>query len=154
MLPHLNFFSRYVGNENSHETNILPPFGLVRDGTPCGENQICMNRSCVATFVQVPQERCPTNDLSLECSGHGVGPLTISFSSSLTSCGSFYCQHCTNENKCFCETGYNGTDCSIASETTPTPPSTATPATTNKSVEVNASNMKEHMKKKETPYGT
>ncbi|XP_050295580.1 disintegrin and metalloproteinase domain-containing protein 11 isoform X3 [Anthonomus grandis grandis] len=111
--------------EISDENDTIPPYGLVRDGTPCGENLICLNQSCITMFPFVVQDRCPTNDPSLECSGHG---------------------HCTNENKCFCEMGYNGTDCSIIEDITPAPPLPDPP------VEISTTNLQEHMKKKETPY--
>ncbi|XP_048519013.1 zinc metalloproteinase-disintegrin-like atrolysin-A, partial [Dendroctonus ponderosae] len=115
--------------EANGDPDQLPPFGLVRSGTPCGDNLICINQSCIAIFSHVTQERCPTNSAAAECSGHG---------------------HCTNENKCFCELGYSGSDCSImVEEMTPTP----SPPTPPPDADISPNNLQEHMKKKETPYG-
>lgn len=50
----------------------LPPLGLVRDGTPCGENLICLNQSCSSIFPYIDQAKCPSNQNNIECSGHGV----------------------------------------------------------------------------------
>ncbi|XP_076251519.1 zinc metalloproteinase-disintegrin-like protein F1 [Rhynchophorus ferrugineus] len=111
----------------STDNEDIPPMGLVRDGTPCGENLVCFNQTCVTIFPHLAQEKCPTNNNAAECSGHGS---------------------CTNENKCYCELGYAGSDCSIAVEVTPPPP-LLTP-----SADVKSTNLQEHMKKKETPYGT
>ncbi|KAF7286150.1 hypothetical protein GWI33_007396 [Rhynchophorus ferrugineus] len=109
----------------STDNEDIPPMGLVRDGTPCGENLVCFNQTCVTIFPHLAQEKCPTNNNAAECSGHGS---------------------CTNENKCYCELGYAGSDCSIAVEVTPPPP-LLTP-----SADVKSTNLQEHMKKKETPY--
>lgn len=57
-----------TGNANNSN---LPRNGLVRDGTPCGENLICLNQTCTSIFPLMDQTKCPmANDL--ECSGHGV----------------------------------------------------------------------------------
>ncbi|XP_066151988.1 disintegrin and metalloproteinase domain-containing protein unc-71 isoform X6 [Euwallacea fornicatus] len=105
----------------------LPPFGLVRDGTPCGNNYICMNQTCIVDrFSQEVQEGCPTNDKMYECSGNG---------------------YCTNENKCWCEPGFNGSDCSIGSSLPPPSYDIVTPAST-----IPTTDLQEYMKKKETPY--
>lgn len=45
---------------------------LVRDGTPCGDNLICLNQTCTSIFPYIDQTKCPTNHNKLECSGHGV----------------------------------------------------------------------------------
>lgn len=99
--------------------------GLVLDGTPCGENLICVNQTCTSVFPHQDKTKCPTNNNDLECSGHG---------------------DCTNTNKCFCELSWSGPDCSIEVEMTPTPPM-PTPPTEQRSIDLS-----EHMTKKETPY--
>ncbi|XP_055550304.1 uncharacterized protein LOC129732887 isoform X7 [Wyeomyia smithii] len=76
-----------------------PPFGLVRDGTPCGDNLICVNQTCVSIFPYIDQTKCPSNHNNLECSGNG---------------------DCTNTNKCFCKFGWTGPDCSIQAHITTT----------------------------------
>ncbi|XP_049823271.1 disintegrin and metalloproteinase domain-containing protein 11 [Aethina tumida] len=103
----------------------LPHLGLVRDGTPCGENLICLNQTCSSIFPHVKQEKCPSNDNKVECSGHG---------------------YCTNQNKCYCEMGWTGSDCSIQQEMIPAPPLPTPP------IDITTTNLQEHMKKKETPY--
>lgn len=46
--------------------------GLVRDGTPCGRNLICVNQTCVSIFPYIDQTKCPTNNNNVECYGQGV----------------------------------------------------------------------------------
>ncbi|XP_046802620.1 uncharacterized protein LOC111677536 isoform X5 [Lucilia cuprina] len=101
--------------------NEYPDHGLVKDGTPCGDNLICLNQTCVSIFPHVDQTKCPTNKQGQECSERGV---------------------CTNTNKCFCDMGWGGIDCSlIVLLTTPLPTEALpTPENTIK------------MEKKETPY--
>lgn len=53
-------------------------------------------------------------------------------------------QVCTNTNRCFCEFGFTGPDCSIPVPTTIAPPTELTPTTEKESIK---------MEKKETPYG-
>ncbi|KAF2904688.1 hypothetical protein ILUMI_01494, partial [Ignelater luminosus] len=106
----------------------LPPLGLVRDGTPCGENLICLNQSCSSIFPHIDQTKCPSNQNNLECSGHGF---------------------CTNANKCYCEAGWGGPDCSIMVEVAPTSPSASVAPAAPKPT----TNLTNIMKKKETPYG-
>ncbi|XP_020279213.1 disintegrin and metalloproteinase domain-containing protein 11 isoform X2 [Pseudomyrmex gracilis] len=105
------------------EGSDMPGWGLVRDGTSCGDNLICINQTCTSLFPHIDQEKCPSNIGDIECSGHGV---------------------CTNVNKCFCNPGWSGTDCSIVQ-------SIPTPSTTSTSEPVNKPDNK--MVKKETPYG-
>lgn len=50
----------------------IPHYGLVRDGTPCGKNLICVNQTCVSIFPHIDQTRCPTNHNNEECNGQGV----------------------------------------------------------------------------------
>ncbi|XP_043465764.1 disintegrin and metalloproteinase domain-containing protein 33 isoform X6 [Leptopilina heterotoma] len=101
-------------------------FGLVRDGTPCGDNLICLNQTCASLFPHVDQSKCPSNHNNNECSGNGV---------------------CTNVNKCYCNPGWTGPDCSIQ-QAIPTAAST-TSTTVGPS---NASNSDIKLDKKETPY--
>ncbi|XP_044261507.1 disintegrin and metalloproteinase domain-containing protein 11 isoform X8 [Tribolium madens] len=98
--------------------------GLVLDGTPCGENLICLNQTCSSIFPYIDQTKCPTNNNNLECSGHGF---------------------CTNLNKCYCELGWGGPDCSLQVEVALAPISTRAPDTT-------AIDLTKSMQKKETPY--
>ncbi|XP_055626644.1 disintegrin and metalloproteinase domain-containing protein unc-71 isoform X4 [Toxorhynchites rutilus septentrionalis] len=88
--------------------SVTPPFGLVRDGTPCGDNLICVNQTCVSIFPYIDQTKCPSNHNNLECSGNG---------------------DCTNTNKCFCKFGWTGPDCSIQAHITTTYASPVTSTT-------------------------
>lgn len=54
----------------------IPNHGLVRDGTPCGDNLICINQTCTSIFPHIDQTKCPTNQNNAECSGHGVITIT------------------------------------------------------------------------------
>lgn len=57
-------------------SNSYPEHGLVKDGTPCGDNLICLNQTCVSLFPHVDQTKCPTNKQGQECSEHGVSFLS------------------------------------------------------------------------------
>ncbi|XP_022224378.1 disintegrin and metalloproteinase domain-containing protein 11 isoform X4 [Drosophila obscura] len=102
-------------------SNNYPEHGLVKDGTPCGDNLICLNQTCVSLFPHVDQTKCPTNKQGQECSEHGV---------------------CTNTNRCFCDMGWGGTDCSSVVLLTTALPTEALPTPENTI----------KMEKKETPY--
>lgn len=65
---YLSAFPRSITGTNSN----APPFGLVRDGTPCGDNLICVNQTCVSIFPYIDQTKCPTNQHNVECYGNGV----------------------------------------------------------------------------------
>lgn len=54
------------------ESSDFPEHGLVHDGTPCGENLVCVNQTCVSLFPHIDNTKCPTNQNNVECSGHGV----------------------------------------------------------------------------------
>ncbi|XP_048582654.1 uncharacterized protein LOC116601185 isoform X2 [Nematostella vectensis] len=58
--------------------------GMVRDGTTCGSNKICINHKCESLSSLRPKS-CPSIG-GKECAGHGV---------------------CTNEGKCACDPGYD-----------------------------------------------
>ncbi|XP_067640130.1 disintegrin and metalloproteinase domain-containing protein unc-71 isoform X10 [Eurosta solidaginis] len=99
----------------------FPEHGLVKDGTPCGENLICLNQTCVSIFPHIDQTKCPTNKQGQECSERGV---------------------CTNTNRCFCDMGWGGIDCSLVVLLTTPLPTEALPTAENTI----------KMEKKETPY--
>ncbi|XP_055712336.1 disintegrin and metalloproteinase domain-containing protein unc-71 isoform X4 [Phlebotomus papatasi] len=94
------------GTSGTLMSSDLPPHGLVRDGTPCGDNLICVNQTCVSIFPHIDQTKCPSNQNNHECSGHGV---------------------CTNTNKCFCDFGWGGPDCSIPIPLTTLAPTSVPP---------------------------
>ncbi|XP_017754972.1 PREDICTED: disintegrin and metalloproteinase domain-containing protein 11 isoform X11 [Eufriesea mexicana] len=102
----------------------LPEMGLVRDGTSCGDNLICVNQTCMSLYSLIDNEKCPTNHGNIECSGNGV---------------------CTNMNKCYCNLGWNGTDCSLKQDIPTFPPKTP-------SIEAGKNSSKPKLVKKETPY--
>lgn len=58
-------------------------YGLVFDGTKCGENAICVNRTCQSVSLHRPVRACPTRN-GKECSGSGL---------------------CSNANICYCNEG-------------------------------------------------
>lgn len=51
--------------------------GLVRDGSPCGKDLVCVNQSCVSIFPYIDQTRCPTNGNNVECFGQGVSQIVL-----------------------------------------------------------------------------
>uniref|UniRef100_A0A0K8T3Q2 Disintegrin and metalloproteinase domain-containing protein 11 n=1 Tax=Lygus hesperus TaxID=30085 RepID=A0A0K8T3Q2_LYGHE len=101
--------------------------GLVWDGTPCGTNLICVNQTCTSLYPHVGTGKCPSNDNNVECSGNGV---------------------CSNINKCYCELGYEGPDCSQIGEYNP--PILDTTQAPSGGI---GPTLEDYMKKKETPYG-
>ncbi|KAL0122910.1 hypothetical protein PUN28_007528 [Cardiocondyla obscurior] len=105
------------------EGSDIPGMGLVRDGTSCGDNLICVNQTCTSLFPHIDQEKCPSNHDDKECSGNGV---------------------CTNANKCYCFTNWSGPDCSIQ-QIFPTDLPTTIPTEV-----VQKTDSK--LEKKETPY--
>ncbi|XP_034185475.1 disintegrin and metalloproteinase domain-containing protein mind-meld isoform X3 [Osmia lignaria lignaria] len=107
------------------EGSEMPRMGLVRDGTSCGDNLICVNQTCTSRFPLIDKEHCPSNHNNNECSGNGV---------------------CTNANKCYCYPGWSGPDCSIVQEIPTHPPTTSSTESSGK----NSTDPK--LVKKETPY--
>ncbi|XP_024884938.1 disintegrin and metalloproteinase domain-containing protein 11 isoform X17 [Temnothorax curvispinosus] len=105
------------------EGSDMPGMGLVRDGTSCGDNLICVNQTCTSLFPHIDQEKCPSNHDDKECSGNGV---------------------CTNVNKCYCLPGWSGPDCSIEQSIPTAPPTTPPPVVVHKS--------DSKLEKKDYPY--
>ncbi|XP_045485062.1 disintegrin and metalloproteinase domain-containing protein 22 isoform X8 [Pieris rapae] len=98
------------------------PLGLVRDGTPCGDNLICVNQTCTSIFPFIDHTKCPTDHNNHECSGRGL---------------------CSNMNKCVCNRGWTGPDCSQPDALPPLPTAW---------VPENSTKAAYNMTKKETPY--
>ncbi|KOB72726.1 Disintegrin and metalloproteinase domain-containing protein 22, partial [Operophtera brumata] len=76
------YFTRTVFNikGNEYECKIttgllqhteIAPLGLVRDGTPCGDNLVCVNQSCTSIFPFIDHTKCPTDQNNNECSAKG-----------------------------------------------------------------------------------
>ncbi|XP_032457471.1 uncharacterized protein LOC100116487 [Nasonia vitripennis] len=110
--------------EEREAESSTPGLGLVRDGTPCGDNLICINQTCTSQFPHMDVGRCPSNNDNYECSAHGV---------------------CNNLNKCHCDGGWSGPDCSLEQEQPIEPLTSSTETST-------APSAKNKMEKKETPY--
>ncbi|XP_060810887.1 disintegrin and metalloproteinase domain-containing protein 22 isoform X2 [Amyelois transitella] len=100
----------------------IGPLGLVRDGTPCGDNLVCVNQTCTSIFPYIDHTKCPTDHNNNECSAKGL---------------------CSNLNKCVCNRGWTGPDCSQPDALPPSP----TPY-----VPDNSTKAAYNMTKKETPY--
>ncbi|KAI1721316.1 reprolysin (M12B) family zinc metalloprotease domain-containing protein [Ditylenchus destructor] len=68
--------------------------GLVQEGTRCASGKICIENSCIPLSQVSPPVHCPTNNLALQCSGHG---------------------DCTTTQKCLCYDGWSGVACDVRS---------------------------------------
>ncbi|GIY83310.1 disintegrin and metalloproteinase domain-containing protein 11 [Caerostris extrusa] len=67
----------------------IPDLGMVRDGTKCAEEKICVNQTCVSINQFIEPGNCPTSHMGHVCSGHGV---------------------CSNLNSCYCDRGWTSYD--------------------------------------------
>ena len=47
-------------------------YGMVQDGTKCGDSMICMNQTCINMQPLKSYTRCPVDANNAECSGRGV----------------------------------------------------------------------------------
>ncbi|OWR48069.1 disintegrin and metalloproteinase domain-containing protein 12 [Danaus plexippus plexippus] len=135
--------------------------GLVRDGTPCGDNLICVNQTCTSIFPYIDHTKCPTDHNNNECSAKGVyqkdiktdGPSCASLdaadNSGHVTTSQLFRRHadllgmCSNLNKCVCNRGWTGPDCSQPDALPPSP----TPG-----IPENTTKAAYNMTKKETPY--
>ncbi|XP_043283238.1 disintegrin and metalloproteinase domain-containing protein 11 isoform X3 [Venturia canescens] len=136
--PYLRTFTSIKGKEyeckaitGRLEGSEVPAMGLVRDGTSCGDNLICYNQTCTSLFPHIDPNRCPSNHKNNECSGNGI---------------SAHKQVCTNMNKCFCNLGWSGPDCSLHQDIPTLKPTTSTTEKPGKST------TETKLQKKETPY--
>lgn len=69
----LNFQTNYLrATSGTVESSDFPEHGLVRDGTPCGENLVCVNQTCVSLFPYIDTSKCPMTLNNIECTGNGV----------------------------------------------------------------------------------
>ncbi|GBP43855.1 Disintegrin and metalloproteinase domain-containing protein 7 [Eumeta japonica] len=55
----------------------VAPHGLVLDGTPCGDNLVCVNQTCTSIFPFTDHTKCPADHNNNECSGRGVRAPTL-----------------------------------------------------------------------------
>ena len=75
-------------------------YGQVADGTKCGNQKMCMNRTCIDMQQYATYIRCPVDANNRECSDVGI---------------------CSNINTCVCDMGFGGIDCSKKVATFPPP---------------------------------
>lgn len=60
----LFFLRAIIGSESM--------IALVRDGTHCAPGKVCIENACVPLSQVSAPIYCPSNNLALQCSGHGV----------------------------------------------------------------------------------
>jgi hypothetical protein len=133
--------------------------------------QICVNQSCVSIFPFMDSGKCPSNQNNMECSGNGVSasynmeicqprnPLPLinqqrMFSLQNNNVGDLMPQVCSNLNKCYCNNGWGGSDCSLVVEMTD--PLSQPSGTTNPSVAAPGhvkEDFKDKMNREEKFYG-
>uniref|UniRef100_A0A914C2R1 Uncharacterized protein n=1 Tax=Acrobeloides nanus TaxID=290746 RepID=A0A914C2R1_9BILA len=68
--------------------------GMAADGTMCDADKVCVSGACLPLSQVSPPVHCPSNNLALQCSGHG---------------------DCTTTQKCLCYDSYSGVACDIRS---------------------------------------
>lgn len=71
-------------------------FGMVLDGSNCGSGKVCVQGICLLLTQVSPPVHCPSNNLALQCSGHG---------------------DCTTSLRCLCYDGWAGAACDTRSNT-------------------------------------
>lgn len=71
-------------------------FGMVSDGSNCGSGKVCVQGMCLPLTQVSPPVHCPSNNLALQCSGHG---------------------DCTTSERCLCFDGWTGNACDVRSNT-------------------------------------
>ncbi len=54
------------------DPEVTEDYGMVQDGTKCGEEMICMNQTCISLRPLKTYTRCPVDVNNVECSGRGV----------------------------------------------------------------------------------
>ena len=55
----------------SYDAEMGIDYGLVSDGTKCGNQRMCMNRTCIDMQQYATYTRCPVDANNVECSGLG-----------------------------------------------------------------------------------
>jgi hypothetical protein len=95
-LTSFNFQFAYGGKHVQCKAITNTVVGLVADGTHCGSGSICIQGVCLPLVQVSPPVHCPSNNLALQCSGHG---------------------DCTTTQKCICYDGWTGIACDTRSNT-------------------------------------
>lgn len=81
------------GGDKSGTNAATSSISYVRDGSKCGTNKVCFNKTCqpIDMVYREAFELCPRDELGRFCSGNGV---------------------CSTANRCHCHEGWAGQDCS------------------------------------------